>query len=70
MQRRVLQQLRRSPFDPCVPLVGQLAAKLFKQPGLADPGFADDQDELPVARKSAFRATSQSSEVPRGRQKA
>ena len=63
MQRRVLQQLRRTPFDPRVSSVGQLAAKLFNQSGLADAGLADDQDELPVARKGAFRAASQDAEV-------
>ena len=63
MQRRVLQQLRRTPFDPRVPPLGQLAAKLFDQPGLADARLADDQDELAVARKSAFRAASQDAQV-------
>jgi hypothetical protein len=63
VQRRVLQQLRRTPFDPRVSSVGQLAAKLFNQSGLADARLADDQDELPVARKGAFRAASQHPEV-------
>ena len=43
--------------------LGQLAAKLFNQPGFADAGLTDNQDELSVARKSAFRAASQDCEV-------
>ena len=43
--------------------LGQLAAKLFNQSGLADARLADDQDELTIARKNAFRAASQDCEV-------
>src|SRR5277367_99794 len=43
--------------------LGQLAAKLFNQPGFADAGLTDNQDELPGASKSAFRAASQDCEV-------
>jgi hypothetical protein len=39
------------------------APKLLNQPGLADAGLADDQDELPFALKSTFRAASQDSEI-------
>ena len=37
--------------------LGQLAAKLFNQPGFADAGLTDNQDELSGAGKSAFQAT-------------
>ena len=43
--------------------LGQLAAKLFNQPGFADAGLADNQDELSGASESAFRAASQDCEV-------
>ena len=43
--------------------LGQLAAKLFDQPGLADAGLADNQDKLPVARESALRAARKDGEV-------
>jgi hypothetical protein len=43
--------------------LGQLAAKLFNQSGLADARLADDQDELTGASKSAFAAASQDCEV-------
>src|SRR6202453_1561037 len=43
--------------------LGQLAAKLFNQPGFADAGLTDNQDELSGASKSAFRAASQDCEV-------
>ncbi len=46
-----------------MPPTGQLAPKLFNQPGLADAGFASDLDELTLARKSAFRTTSQDTEL-------
>src|ERR1700729_2707436 len=43
--------------------LGQLAAKLFNQPGFADAGLTNNQDELSCASKSAFRAASQDCEV-------
>src|ERR1700727_2903904 len=43
--------------------LGQLAAKLFNQPGFADARLTDNQDELSGASKSAFRAASQDCEV-------
>ena len=43
--------------------LGQLAAKLFDQPGLADAGLAGDQDKLPLARESALRAARKDGEV-------
>src|ERR1700742_780754 len=39
--------------------LGQLAAKLFNQPGFADAGLTDDQNELSGASKSVFRAATQ-----------
>ena len=63
MERRVLQQLRRTPFDPRMWPLGQLAAKLFNQPGFADAGLTDNQDELSGAGKSGFRTASQDCEV-------
>ena len=39
------------------------APKLLNQPGLADAGLADDQDELPFAGESVLRAASQDAEV-------
>ena len=43
--------------------VGQLAPKLFNQPGFADAGLTDNQDELSGASKSVFRAASQDCEI-------
>ena len=63
MQRRILQELRRTPFDPRVRGLAELRAKLFDQPGLADAGLADDQDELPFARAGAFPAAGEDADV-------
>src|ERR1700722_15297062 len=46
-----------------MPPLGQLAAKLFNQPGFADAGLADNQGELSGASKRPFRAASQDCEV-------
>src|SRR5271166_5559540 len=63
MQRRILQELRRTPFDPRVWRLAELRSKLFDQPGLADAGLADNQHELPFARASAFPAAGQDDDV-------
>src|SRR3984885_4789940 len=46
-----------------MPPLGQLGAKLFNEPGFADAGLTDNQDELSGASRSAFRAASQDCEV-------
>src|SRR3984957_14465932 len=56
MQRGVLQELRRTPFDPGVPCLPKPCAKLFDEARLADAGFADDQHELSFAGARAFPA--------------
>src|ERR1700722_1952892 len=43
--------------------VGQLAPKLFNQPGFADAGLTDNQDELSGASKSASGTARQDCEV-------
>ena len=43
--------------------LGQLAAKLFDEPRLADAGLAGDQDKLALARESALRAARKDGEV-------
>ena len=63
MQRRILQQLRRTPFDPRVRRLAELCAKFFNQPGLADAGLADDEHELPFARAGPFPAAGQDAKV-------
>ena len=63
MQRRILQELRRTPFDPRVWHIAELRSKLFDQPGLADAGLADNQHELPFARAGAFPAAGQDADV-------
>src|SRR5208337_4741069 len=49
MQGRVLQELRRGPFDPGMRRLGELCAELLEQARLADAGLADDLHELPLA---------------------
>ena len=63
VQRRVLQELRRTPFDPGARGFAKPGVKLFDQPGLADAGLAADQDELSFARTSALPAPGENSEV-------
>ena len=53
VQRRVLQELRRRPFDPGVRRLAEPCAKLLDQPRLADAGLADDQRELALACERA-----------------
>src|SRR6516164_4585054 len=63
MQRRILQQLRRTPFDPRVWRVAELPSKLLDQPRLADAGLADNHHELPFPRSGAFPAAGQDADV-------
>src|SRR5262245_63149950 len=63
MQWSVLQELRRTPFDPCVPHIAEPRSKLFDQPGLADARLADDEQELPFARAGPFPAADQDVKV-------
>ena len=52
VQRRILQQLRRRPFDPGVRRLAELRAKLLDEPRLADAGLADDEHELALASRA------------------
>src|SRR5215475_5398625 len=63
MQWCILQELRRTPFDPRVRHVAELRSKLFDQPGLADARLADDEQELPFARVGPFPAAGQDAKV-------
>ena len=63
MQRRVLQELRRTPLDPRVWRLAELASKLFDKPGLADAGLPDNQDKLPFTRAGAFPTAGQDTDV-------
>ena len=63
MQRRILQQLRRRPFDPGVRRVGEFAAKLLDQTRLADAGLTDNQRELALAFVRALPAPGEKTEL-------
>ena len=63
MQRGVLQQLRRGPFDPGMGRLGEPAAKLINKSRLADSGLADDLNELPLAASRALPALDQDPEI-------
>src|SRR5271166_1091564 len=63
MQRRILQELRRTPYDPRVWRLAELRPKLFDQPGLADAGLADNQHELSFAPAGAFPAADEDANV-------
>jgi hypothetical protein len=63
MQRGVLQQLRRRPFDPGVRRLAQAAVKLLHQPRLAQAGLADNQCELSLALMSAFPSAGEKIEL-------
>src|SRR6516225_9986464 len=63
MQWRILQELRGTPFDPCVRRMAEPRSKLFDQPGLANAWLPDDQQELPFARAGPFPAAGQDAEV-------
>ena len=67
VQRRILQQLRRRPFDPGVRRLAEPRAKLLDKPRLADAGFADHERELALAltaRSQRRRKRSSSSSRP------
>src|SRR5271169_4294164 len=59
MQRRVLQQLRGTPFGPSVWRIDQPRVELLDQARLAEAGLADDLDELALARPRALPAPQQ-----------
>ena len=63
VQRRVLQELRRRPFDPGVRRLAERRAKLLDETRLADAGFADDQRELALAIARPLPAAAQQSEL-------
>src|SRR4029450_13330326 len=63
MQWCILQELRRTPFDPCVRPIAEPRSKLFDQPGLADARLADDEQELPFARVGPLPAAGQNAKV-------
>ena len=68
VQRRILQQLRRRPFDPGVRRLAEPRAKLLDEARLADAGFADDRaragPRLSRARSQRRRKRSSSSSRP------
>ena len=49
VQRRVLQELRRRPFDPGVRRLAEARVELLDQPRFADAWLADDLHELALA---------------------
>jgi class 3 adenylate cyclase len=63
MQRGVLQQLRRGPFDPGMGPLGELATKLIDETRLPDSGLADDLNELPLAASRALPAFDENCEI-------
>jgi hypothetical protein len=63
MQGRVLQELRRGPFDPGVRRLPETGAKLLDEPRFADPRLADDQRELAFARARTLPAPPQKIEL-------
>jgi hypothetical protein len=63
MERRVLQELRQRPFDPGVRGLAEPASKLFHEPRLAQPRFADDPHELALAAPRALPAAHEQREV-------
>ena len=63
VQRRILQQLRRRPFDKCVRRLAELQSKLLDEARLADAGLADDLDELPLASRRPLPAPAKEVEL-------
>ena len=63
MERGVLQQLRRTPFDPRVRRLAEMSAKFLDEPRLADAGIANDENELPIPRKSPLPGASKGAEI-------
>src|SRR5262249_26575736 len=53
MQRRVLQELRTTPFDPGMRRFAKPGMKFLDQARLAQPWLAHDEYQLPVAVPSA-----------------
>ena len=64
VQRRILQELRRRPFDPGVRRLAERRAELLDEPRLADAGLADDQYELALAIARPLPAPAQQRRVP------
>src|SRR6516164_2756119 len=62
MQRRVLEELRAAPFDPGVRRLTQPRVKFLDQPRLAEPWFADNRYQLPIALPRALPASHQHGE--------
>ena len=56
MEGRVLKELRGAPLDPGMGRLAETGTKLIDKPRLADAGFADDLDELTLARASPLPA--------------
>src|SRR6516164_9390385 len=59
MQRRVLQKLRATPFDPGVRGIAQPRMEFLNEPRLADPRLADDEHQLAVALPRSLPAPHQ-----------
>ena len=59
MKRRILQELRRAPLDPCVRRIGEACAEFLDQARLAEARLADDHDELALAPARAVPAPEQ-----------
>ena len=54
VQRRVLQKLRGAPFDPGMRSFREPRVELLDEPRLAETRFANDLDELALARSGAL----------------
>ena len=63
MQRRILQELRRRPFDKGVGRLAKRRAKLLDETRLADAGFADNECELARAIARPLPAPAQQFEL-------
>src|SRR5262245_48751247 len=63
MQWCILQELRRTPLDPCVRHIAEPCSKLIDQPRLADARLADDEQELPLARVGPFPSAGHDAKV-------
>ena len=62
MERRVLQELRRAPFDPGVRRLRETRMELLDKPRLAEPGFSHEEHELAFACPSALPSAREYSE--------
>ena len=56
MQRRVLQELRTTPFDPGMWCLAKPGMEFLDQARLAQPRLANDEHQLPIAAPSALPA--------------